>query len=433
MSSSFFPAVRKGGSVTDLRESNLSLVLQTLSTFGALSRADIAEHCGLGVTALTSLVNELAARRLVIESSELVRPAIGRPTSLLEMDTSHWSVVGILCDKRQISIAIGGLDGVVVSIARHPVPAGSARGFDSYRPFLVRAVADALAQSHAQGRTVAAVEVAVPGAVNRDSGEVVRSILNGWSRVALRDEIQRMLSDLAQDSGYEPSRVLPVLVGVDRETNYSMLTQVYAGKRSLSGRNLAYIGGRNALSGGLYSRSAIEHGASGLAGEFGHLVVDPEGSKCWCGRRGCVETRLGLAHLYSVCTGLPEVDSFSRLGSAHQSMLDELLLGAKERDPRYLEPLKEAGRWLGIAIDTIAAVVNPEEFVVDGYLACLREYLEPGARVQLNALSALPSLSGLRINFSSGDEDGSLRGAVLAARDALIRHPAAAASPRQLS
>ncbi|WP_129545536.1 ROK family protein [Arthrobacter dokdonensis] len=433
MSSSSFPAVRKGGSVTDLRESNLSLVLQTLSTFGALSRAEIAEHCGLGVTALTSLVHELTARRLVVESSELVRPAIGRPTSLLEMDTSHWSVVGILCDREQISIATGGLDGVVVSITRYPVPAGSVLGFDSYRPFLVRAVADALMQSHGRGRTVAAVEVAVPGAVNRDSGEVVRSILNGWSRVALRGEIQHMFTALSQDPGCKPSRVVPVLVGVDRETNYSMLTQVYGGKRSLSGRNLAYLGGRNALSGGLYSRSAIEHGAAGLAGEFGHLVVDPEGSKCWCGRRGCVETRLGLAHLYSVCTGLPETDSFSRLGSAHQSMLNELLSGAKEQDQRYLLPLKEAGRWLGIAIDTIAAVVNPDEFVVDGYLACLQEYLEPGARVQLDALSALPSLSGLRIKFGSGDEDGSLRGAVLAARDALIRHPAAATRPKRLS
>lgn len=177
---------------------------------------------------------------------------------------------------------------------------------------------------------MAAVEVAIPGAVNQACGEVVRSILNGWSRVALPEEIQGMLSAASRAPGLEASRVRQVLVGADRETNYSLLTHVYRGKRRVSGRSLAYIGGRNALSGGLYRRSAIEHGASGLAGEFGHLMIDPQGAKCWSGREGCVETRVGLAHLYSVCMGSPETESFRRLGSGHQTMLNELLAGAKE-------------------------------------------------------------------------------------------------------
>ncbi len=139
-----------------------------------------------------------------------------------------------------------------------------------------------------------------------------------------------MLSAASRAPGLEASRVRQVLVGADRETNYSLLTHVYRGKRRVSGRSLAYIGGRNALSGGLYRRSAIEHGASGLAGEFGHLMIDPQGAKCWSGREGCVETRVGLAHLYSVCMGSPETESFRRLGSGHQTMLNELLAGAKE-------------------------------------------------------------------------------------------------------
>ncbi len=102
--------------------------------FGALSRGNIAGHCGLGVTALTSLVNELAVRRLVIESAELVRPAVGRPISLLEMDTGHWAVVGMLCDRQRLSIAMGGLDGVVRNMARHPVPGNGPAGIDACRP-----------------------------------------------------------------------------------------------------------------------------------------------------------------------------------------------------------------------------------------------------------------------------------------------------------
>ncbi len=53
---------------------------------------------------------------------------------------------------------------------------------------------------------------------------------------------------------------------------------------------------------GIFSRSMVEHGSSGLAGEFGYVVVDPSGRQCWCGRRDCVETRLGLAGLYERCS-----------------------------------------------------------------------------------------------------------------------------------
>ncbi|NVM99878.1 ROK family protein [Arthrobacter sp. SDTb3-6] len=425
MTSVSIPALRKGGSVADLRESNLSLVLQALSSGGALSRAEIAKQCGLGVTALTSLVNELLLRRLVVESTELVRPTIGRPTSLLEMDTGHWAVLGILCDRRTLAVATGGLDGAVTDIARFPVARDGEGGFETYRPFLAQALTAALLRCRANGRVLAAVEVAVPGAVNRESGDVVRSVLNGWSRVALRDEIQGILATVPRDVAAHGPGTGHVLVGVDRETNYSMLTHVY---RGATARNLAYIGGRNALSGGLYSRSSIEHGASGLAGEFGHLVVDPEGARCWCGRQGCVETRLGLAHLYSVCTGLPEAESFHLLADSHKTMLNDILAGVAGGNPRHLQTLADAGRWLGIAIDTIAAVVNPDEIVVDGYLARLRPYLEPGTRSQLETLGPLPSLSKLRITYGVGAEDGSLQGAVLAARDTVIRRPAVASA-----
>ena len=405
-----------GGSIINLREHNLSQILLTLAAHGPLSRAEIAARSGLGVTALTKLVAELRNRELVTEVEGILPAGKGRPTSPLGLARHRWAVVGLMLDKRSVEVCVGSLDSTVGSC--FSVPAPETAGIEAYLPSVETALRQAAELCHGQGRQILAVEVGIPGAANNRTGEVIRSILNGWSRFPLRAAVLDIVAALGHGAAGA------VLVGVDRETNYSMLARIHAS--GASDGTVAYLGGRYAVSGGIFSRSTIEHGSSGLAGEFGHVVIDPAGAQCWCGRRGCVETRLGLAGLYARCTGARESDFLGVLASGHPRMIAELLAKADDGDARVLAELDEAGHWLGIAIDTVAAVVNPHDFVVDGFVAALGRHLERPARRQLDSIGALPSIADLKLTFEDGT-DVVRQGMLLAACHAVAAQPSVAA------
>ncbi|MFD1212756.1 ROK family protein [Arthrobacter sp. GCM10027362] len=410
-----------GGSIVNLREHNLSRILAALVSSGPLSRAELASRCGLGVTALTKLIADLRERDLVVEAAEVAAPGRGRPTSPIALAGHRWAVAGLMLDRRSIGMSVGTLDGTVLSFEELPVPDGT-DGIEAYLPHLAAALERAVGICHAGGRQLLAVELGIAGAADSGAGEVVRSIVNGWSRFPLRDTVHGMLGALPRGVAGT------VLVNLDRETNYAMLARIHRSGPEARERTVAYLGGRYAVSGGIFSRSTVEHGSSGLAGEFGHVVVDPTGRQCWCGRRGCVETRLGLAGLYERCSGREGYGSLAALAAKRGRMLDELLARADEGDSLVLSQLGEAGRWLGITVDTVAAVINPQDFIVDGYVARLRRYVELPARRQLDSIGALPSISALRLRFEDGSEQPLHRGMLLAAAQAVVAEPSIAAT-----
>lgn len=411
-----------GGSITHLREHNLAQILLTLAADSPLSRSKIAARTGLGITAMTKLITELRNRKLVVEVSDTNPGAMGRPTTLIALAGHHWATASLSLDNGSIHAAIGEIDGTYNTVFSVETP--QSLEIDEYINFVGIALQHIAAECHDRGRELIALEAAVPGAVNNSSGVMMRSVLNGWSRpYPLRQVLQNLLLNI--ETGISPS----VMVGIDRATNYSLLARLP--DLNLPGEvdTVAHLGGLYAVSGGIYSRSALEHGSTGSAGEFGHFVIDPAGAQCWCGRRGCVETRIGLAGIYSRSSDLPcnELELVPQLAQRHEEMVEELLSRAQAGDELVLSELAQAGYWLGITVDTIAAVVNPRILIVDGYLAALEQYLRPEMNKQLASIGTLPSIADLGISFASNPFTPVNKGMHIAAGLAVAHHPGAAA------
>ncbi|GAB93087.1 ROK family transcriptional regulator [Gordonia rhizosphera] len=402
----------RGGSVTDLREQNLSQVLRVLATHGPMVRAEIAHRCGLKVTALTSLVDELRGRGLVEEIPQPRSKARGRPAHPVALAAEPTCTLAFGCSRNHVVGAIGNLRGDVVAENRWPI-SGPA-GWDRYAPQLDEVLVATVTDAHRRGLRPLSAQFAIPGAVDHDRGRVIRSVLNGWGGVDLRGAAEDML---------ERAGIGTALVGVDRETNYALLAR----RESLDrpAEPVVYLGGRNAISGGILDRDGIVHGAGGLAGEFGHLIVDPGGQQCWCGRRGCVETRLGLRYLYAAING--SEPSFDELSERYPAMIDLITKKADAGDATVDAALAEAGRWLGITIDTVASVVNPQVVFVDGYLCRLTEHVEPSLRGYLDSVGSLPSLASLSVVYRPDDADDlSTTGMIIAGRNAILARPSVA-------
>jgi len=172
------------------------------------------------------------------------------------------------------------------------------------------------------------------------------------------------------------------------------------------------------IGGGVVANGALLRGANGFAGEFGHMVVDPSGPQCPCGRRGCWEryaSGSGLAMLArEAATGHRLRDVVGQASGDAQAVRGEhVQAAAREGDPEALAVIDDFSRWVALGLANLTNALDPELFVLGGGLASGSDlYLEP-IRRWFGELLYQPHLRPIpRIEFARW---GPLAGAVGAA------------------
>lgn len=141
------------------------------------------------------------------------------------------------------------------------------------------------------------------------------------------------------------------------------------------------------VGGGIWSDGVIYRGKYGGAGEFGHVSIDYDGPVCGCGANGCIEAFVGKDYLISRTTN-------KLLGSKINSSLAKLL-PSKSLDPKLIaeaastgdvfakEVLSEVGMMLGIAMASVAKLLDIRTFIVSGGIAEAGELILLSARFSL--------------------------------------------------
>ncbi|MCL4165771.1 UNVERIFIED_CONTAM: hypothetical protein GTU68_032504, partial [Idotea baltica] len=134
-------------------------------------------------------------------------------------------------------------------------------------------------------------------------------------------------------------------------------------------KNFVLITLGTGIGGGIVLNGTLVKGANGWAGEFGHVIVEPGGRPCGCGRSGCLET-------YASATGLQRTALLRLAETTKKSKLrvlvadglqaKDIYLAAKTGDELALAIFKEVGQKLGLALANIAAIFDPEAIFLAG-------------------------------------------------------------------
>lgn len=203
-------------------------------------------------------------------------------------------------------------------------------------------------RARVNGRLVAA-GVAAPGPLDVASGRVTRSSNLGWHDVPLAS----MLGECLQAP-----------VALDDDANTAALGEWHFGAGQ-GADPLGYVTVSSGVGGGVVVRGEIVRGVSGNAGEVGHIVIDPGGPRCGCGRRGDVESYAGGAALARrarrVWPGARTSD-----GRPAPRTAEEVFRSARSGDPEAVGLVSEATEALAIAFAAMAAVIEPEAIVIGG-------------------------------------------------------------------
>jgi predicted NBD/HSP70 family sugar kinase len=346
------------GTFGTLRELNLLRVVDALRRAGTASRSDLARMTGLSRSTVTTLVSDLQGRGLIVEQADArIEPTgRGRPPVFLRLDAAAGAALGVDFGHRHVRVAVADLSSTVLAerFVEMDVDDVPEEALDA----AAELAAEVLAEAGIPRSRVIGTGMALSAPIDRHKGVVGSTVLPSWAGI---------------QAGEELSRRLEVPVELDNDANLGALAEVSFG----AGRGLAdivYVMMSSGLGAGLVLGGRLYHGASGIAGELGHIQAQPEGAMCRCGSRGCLETVASTGALLSL------------LRPTHGSdlTLHGLLDLVAEGDLGALRVVNDAGRAVGRAVADLCNYLNPAAIVVGGDLSPAGDPLLDGVREEID-------------------------------------------------
>ena len=382
-----------------LREGHEERVLSALRAHGALTRSELGRHTNLSRATLSSIVRQLLSRRALVEvpsESEAARGR-GRPVNLLTLNPAGGFAVGMDLGHRRIEVAVANV--------AHGIVASAGEDCAERTPWVHRVEsAVRLLESATQRASVSltALEGIGVGVV----GPVSESGSHRHHRHASRIDLIR--ERLTSRCG--------VPVHIDNNTRLAALAEALWGAGAAV-PNVLYLRLSYGVGGGLVLNGQLFSGADGGAGELGHVSVDPDGPRCHCGGRGCLERYVSLATLLERC---------------HTRRFDHVLERLAAGDRRVREVIDDAGRKVGRVLAAACNVVNPEVVVIGGELAGAGEALLRPVRAGIQEAAHRQVRGRLRTEVAALGHEGAARGgiALVLRRSALLAgYPPTAPEP----
>ena len=210
-------------------------------------------------------------------------------------------------------------------------------------------------------------------------------------------------------------------VTIDNDATCALLAEVTMGAAS-GRRDVVLVTLGTGIGGGLLAGGVIQRGTNGFAGEMGHMVVDPDGPPCPCGRRGCWERFASGSALADVGRAaatagrLPVVLALAG-GDADAVTGEHVTSAARAGDEGALAILDGFGRWVGIGLVNLTNLLDPELFVLGGGLVELRDLIVEPIRYWLGELLYAPTFRPHpRLEIASlGERAGAIGAAMLLA------------------
>ena len=391
----------------DIRRHNLSLLLRLIAARGKLSRANLSAETGMTRATAGSLVGELIDLGLVTEIGSHGTTGPGRPGVMIELDGSKVLTIGIEIHIGYMRILVRDLAGR--EILQRKV-ALSAAAVDGVIAAVAQEINEAVTVGHDAGRTVIGAAIAVPGVVDAVDGTVVFAPNLGWENVPLLARLRPLV---------EPGLELVV----DNEANLGTLAEFYEGPFAGAG-SMAYIFAETGIGVGVMVNRTLWRGASGGAGELGHMPIVLEGGRpCACGRTGCWETLVGIIALVNAV--LP--DDAERL-LADPAMDCEALANvvreAAEADqPEVRARLNEFGRWVGIGVAHILDSLDPEIVMLAGHLSLIGPWILDATRASARDHTMHRIFDRCQIVTSTSGFASSGRGGALLIAQSVFNNP----------
>jgi len=256
-----------------------------------------------------------------------------------------------------------------------------------------------------EGFEVGGVCLSVPGFVSERENRVVYSPnLHAVEGIPLKEVLEpRIGLPLTVENDANAAAWGELRFGLGREVEHLVMVTLGTG-----------------IGGGVISHGILLRGAQGAAGELGHVTVLPDGPRCACGNRGCLEV---MASGTSIGRRAREVaarypgSALAELAMEREIVGEDVSRLAAAGDEGALAVLEETGRWLGIGLASFVNVFNPEVVAIGGGAVDAGEPLLGPAREEVRLRARPPSRDLVVVKGATLGPESGMFGAAALARD----------------
>jgi glucokinase len=257
-------------------------------------------------------------------------------------------IIGIDIGGTKTSVSLGNAQGKV--FIRTVFPTGKAQATFAETKRLIRTY---LAKYDQGLNKTKGIGISCPGPLDLKKGVLLRAPnMPTWHNVA----IKRIFS-----------KAFALPVAVDNDANCAALAEKTFGAGSKV-KNLFYYTVSTGIGGGLIINGRIHHGASSDAGEIGHSVILPNGPKCNCGKRGCLEALASGTAIARIAREKVTNGSLILKLAGRKKDINAIVVAqaARRQDRLALTIYRQAAFYLGLSIANVIQIVNPEMIVIGG-------------------------------------------------------------------
>jgi predicted NBD/HSP70 family sugar kinase len=317
--------------------------LRALLASGPLSRAQLARAIGLAPSTITALVRSLVDEGVLVG----VGPAgmtdarrSGPRGMALALNPALLATVGVDFGFRHVRVLVCDLHANVLAVEQAELPVAYNR--DEGIASAAQLVNEAITSAGVARQSVLGAGVALPGPIDINSQRVVDSdILPGWGGT-VADDFARAFA-------------LPALL--ENDANLAALGEHIwgAGRGQATTITVKFHSGIGA---GVIVNGELVSGTHGGAGEIGHITIDPRGSLCRCGKRGCLETFASVPAILDA------------MAPKHPDLAVAELIEMLDRDdPGARRVVGDAATLVGQVVGSASVLVAPDSVVVVGAMA----------------------------------------------------------------
>jgi predicted NBD/HSP70 family sugar kinase len=358
---------------------------EALRMHGPSTRARLGEVSGLSRPTVSAALAELAERGFLESDTGDSARKLGRPAELFRLSRNAGLVVGVDIGRRHVQVVLTDLGHQELGKTpaqedayRHP-PSADADP-DRVLDHAARLVRTLLDRNGGTLEQVVAIGLGIPAPITHRGEVGSPTLLAGWKGTSPAQALAARLGGV------------PVLV--DNDANLGALGEYLfggfrAGHRTAGGHEMVYVKIATGIGAGIIRDGRICRGASGTAGELGHITLDYQDRQiCLCGNHGCLELYAGGEALLSKArAGWPElVDTL------------DLVDRAKTGDPYCISVVKDAGDLIGTALGTLVNLNSPDQIVIGGELSDSGEILLGPVRERIRRTAIPPAAMAVTIS-----------------------------------
>ena len=360
------------GNAIIIRKWNLSSIFKAIRRQGPISRIELTEITGCSAGTVSNHVRTLIKKGFVIETKKGISSGGRKPIQLM-INPHKAYIFSIEIEVNQIKIVMFDLEIKVITKSIIPIIYK-----DDYMKTLKQVFFEMdkmIEEKDLKLDNLLGIGVAVPGLIDKVKGILEFAPNLGWKNVP----ISKIFKDKFNLPITLNNEAKAAAIG-ERESTYPKIN------------NMVFVSINEGIGCGIFINGELYRGASGNAGEFGHIIIATNGPLCHCGNKGCWEKFASESYI---------VNRYLKLSNSNKELTKkEVYQLGKKGHKKIIEIFKETGRSIGIGLVNIINGLSPELVVIGGGIVEIKDYIYDEIVKILEESALSISYRSVKIKFS---------------------------------